>query len=120
MEKNKLKLKFDFGKTLLFAYRWRFVIFTALFVILLLNVFNVCHDKIYPENEVAENFSENNYIGIEKSKLERVVEKIKDKESNITENITKEYQDPFDIVKMDESDTFSDDGFDTEALPMAR
>jgi hypothetical protein len=121
MKKISIKLKFNSKKIIGLAYKRRFVLFTALFATLLLIAFNVCYNEAYLKISIleAETGDQNNYIGIRKSKLSKVINKIEEKENNIKNGIAKEYQSPFDVVKGGEDDN-SDKNSDLEISPTLR
>lgn len=98
MTKSKLKFEIDFKKTVLFFYKTRMILFAALFVGLLLIAFNVCYNKTYLKIAIPEMaiVGDDNYIRVEKLKLEEIIGEIKKRENNMKKEITKEYQNPFD------------------------
>ena len=100
MIKNKLKFKVDFKKAALFFYEIRIVLFTALFAGLLLIAFNMCYNDAYLKVTILETdiIGSDNYIRIEKSKLEKIIGEIERRENNTRKEITKEYWNPFDVV----------------------
>ncbi len=120
---KKINIKFNSKKIIGLAYKRRLVLFTTLFAVLLLIAFNVCYNEAYLKISILEieTGDNDNYIGIRKSKLFKVISKIEEKENNIKNGIVKEYQNPFDIIENEEVDNF--DGSDNEKiipLPIAR
>jgi len=118
MIKNKLKFKVDFKRAVLFFYKARIALFAVLFAGLLLIVFNVCYNDAYLKVTILETnvVGNDNYIRIEKLKLEKIINEIERRENNITGEITREYQNPFDGIVEHETYNMEHETHDIEQV----